>query len=318
MELEVAVVKRIAAVGAGILLALLFLAPVAFAADPSPSPTGRVLMAVNGDISVPAGDQADVVVVVTGTATINGTANTIVVVDGVANLVGARAESIVAVRSAVTIGPGTVVLGDVKTFDSPVKQIGDAQVLGNITDVGADVAAIGTFLVPALFLLWLGFGLATIAAALLLAGLAARQVRSAEVLISREPGTTFVAGLAGLILTPIVAALVMVTIIGAPLGLGLLLVAWPFVAFVGYLVAAIWIGDFLLRRLAARPAADRPYLAAVIGVIAIAILGVVPLLSAIAALFGFGAVILLAWRTFRGQRSVAVVTPSQSPIPMGA
>ena len=169
--------KRVLAIGAALLLTLLFLAPVAFAADPSTLASDRVLVAVNGDITVPDGEHAGTVVVVRGTATINGDVNTIVVVDGVATLTGATADSIFAVRSTVNLGPGTTVLGDVRTVDSPVNQSGDAQVVGKVADVGADLALLGGILVPGLFLLWLGFGVATIAAALTIAALAARQVR---------------------------------------------------------------------------------------------------------------------------------------------
>ena len=139
----------------------------------------------------------------------------------------------------------------------------------------------------------------TIVAALALAALAARQVRNAEALISHEPAETFVFGLAGLIVVPLVAILAMVTIIGVPLGLAILLMVWPAAAFAGYLMAGIWIGEWLLYRGDAaatgaavpglRPRADRPA-----GRRASSRSSV-----PIASLFGFGAVLLLAWRIFR-------------------
>jgi hypothetical protein len=75
----------------------------------------------------------------------------------------------------------------------------------------------------------------------------------------------------------------------------------------GDLVASIWIGEWLLYRGGAeRPA--RPYLAAVLGVIVLWVISLVPFAGAIASLFGFGAVLLLAWRTFRG-------TSTSQPVP---
>src|SRR4029077_5563567 len=85
-------------------------------------------------------------------------------------------------------------------------------------------------------------------------------------LISREPLVTFLIGLGGLIVIPIVAVLLLVTVIGAPLGIGILLVLWPLAAFVGYLVAGIWIGDWVLQRSVGDPG-TRPYRAAIIGVL---------------------------------------------------
>ena len=118
--------RRIAGLAGGLVLALAVLVPVALAADPSLPHTGRVLVSVGGDITLPAGEHADVVVVVRGTATILGEVNTIVTVDGRAILTGARAETLVAVSSPVTLSSGTVVSGDIFTMDAPVSREGDA------------------------------------------------------------------------------------------------------------------------------------------------------------------------------------------------
>ena len=69
---------------------------------------------------------------------------------------------------------------------------------------------------------------------------------TAEALISHEPGQTFLVGLAGLVIVPLIAILAMITIVGAPLGLAILLVVWPAAAYAGYLVAGIWIGEWLI------------------------------------------------------------------------
>jgi hypothetical protein len=303
-------VKLLLRVAAATLLLLFAFSAATMAASPTLPHTGRVLVSVQGDVTLPAGEHADVVVVVKGTATILGEAGTVVTVDGAANLQGARTETIVAVRSAVTLGAGTVVLGDVRTFDATVQRVGDAQVVGRVGDLGVDLAGIGLILGPAILLLTLGFALAAMAAALLLAAVAARQVRAAEFVISHEPGMTLLVGIAGIVVTPIIAILAIVTIVGAPLGVGLLLFLWPLAAFLGYLVAAIWIGDWVLRRGANQEPRERPYLAAVLGVVILEIMGIVPPLAALASLFGFGAVILVTWRTFRSRSQSAQTAPS--------
>ena len=285
------------AIAAVLILALGVAAPSVAAADEVLPHTGRVLVSVEGDVALPAGEHADVVVVVRGAARISGEVNTIVVIDGSLEMTGARAESVIAVRSPTTLGPGTIVLGDVRTLDATVQQAAGSQVQGSVRDLTPEIAGIGAVLAPAAILLWIGFGLAALVAALALAGLAARQVRTAERLISREPLKTFLVGVATAIVTPILGVLMIVTVVGAPLGFAILLGVLPAVAFVGYLVSAIWVGEWLLRQLTRGAAADRPYVGAVLGVIALAVLGIVPLLGAIASLFGFGAVVLLAWRT---------------------
>ena len=68
-------------------------------------------MSFNGDVDLPAGQHADVVLVVNGTATIDGDVGTLVAINGAAVLTGATAETVVAVESAVTLATGTVRLG---------------------------------------------------------------------------------------------------------------------------------------------------------------------------------------------------------------
>lgn len=313
--------RRIAGLAGGLVLALAVLVPVALAADPSLPHTGRVLVSVGGDITLPAGEHADVVVVVRGTATILGEVNTIVTVDGRAILTGARAETLVAVSSPVTLSSGTVVSGDIFTMDAPVSREGDAFVGGDVRNLAGELVGLGFILGPVIVLWMLGVALAAIAAGLLLAALASRQVRTAETLISREPAMTIAAGLIGILLPLVIAVPAIVTIVGAPLGLGILLFLWPLTAFLGYLVAAIWIGDWLLARMTPGVTRERPYAAAVVGVVVLEVSAVFPPLLMIAVFMGYGAVLLLAWRTFRaghgamGVPSLGQATPA-APTPV--
>lgn len=303
--------RRLFAAAAAVALLLTF-TPAVLAADTF-THTGRVLMAFGGDVTVPAGEHADAVIVVQGTATIAGDVNAIVVIDGTAVLTGARAESVVAVRSPVTLGAGTVVTGDVLTLDSAVARVDDASVGGDVKDMTSSLVGVGFILGPALLLITLGFALVGIAAALALAALAARQVRAAGELIRREPAMTFAAGIVGAVVPPIAAVLAMITVVGIPIGVIFLLCVWPAVAFIGYLVAAIWIGEWILARINPAYAARRPYAAAILGVLVLAVFSVVPLVTAVASLFGFGAVILLGWRTWRGGQDVAAYPSGAAP-----
>lgn len=307
--------RRIVGIASAMLLTLLILVPVALAADPTP-PGDRIMIAVNGDLDVPAGQDVGTVLIVNGTATIAGTVENVVAINGEAILTGASAETVVAIESTVALDAGTVVTGDVRTLNSTVDQAAGATVQGQVRDLAPDMAAIGLVLAPAIMLFAVGFALAAIIAGLALAGVASRQVRGAEQLISREPGPTLVAGLLGLIVPPIVAILAMMTIVGAPLGFGILLGLWPLLAFLGYLIAGIWIGDWILGRVTPTVTRERPYLASVIGIVLLQILTIVPLVTGIASLFGFGAVILAAWRSFRGGSQQAQPMTGPAPAPM--
>ena len=122
-----------------------------------------------------------------------------------------------------------------------------------------------------------------------------------------------------MVLIPLAAFLLIATLIGAALGVGILIALWPLVAFVGYLVAGIWIGDWVLQQRRPAVSRERPYLAAVIGLLILQALSLVPVLgivSALVSLFGFGAVVLLGWRTLRAGGGTQVAVTGATPAPM--
>jgi hypothetical protein len=291
--------RFVLALAAGVLLVAA--AGPALAADEGLPDTGRVIFVAGGDVDIPAGDQADAVIVISGSATVAGTVNALFVFDGTASLAGATVESVTIINGTAELGAGTTILGDVGRLGSSVQRADGVEIGGTIRDLAGDAAAFGIFLGAAAIVLWIGFGLATLLVGLLVAGLAARQVRTATTLIRRETGMTVMAGLLAIVLPPIVAAMLMVTVIGIPAGIGLLVVLWPALAFIGYIVAAIWLGEWLLgRRNPEATPADRPYGAAAIGLLVAFIIGLVPLVSAALSILGLGAVVLAGWRTLRG------------------
>jgi hypothetical protein len=308
--------KRLLIIVATVCLGLLAAAPAVLADEPSLPHTGRVLISTGGDITIPAGEHADAVVVIDGAALISGEVNTIVVIGGSAELTGATTESVVAIGSPVTLGTGTSVLDDVLTLDAAVTQAPGVVVQGAVRDLAPVIASIGFVVGPALLLLYVGFALAAIAAALLLAGLAARQVRAAEALMREETFGVIAAGALGLVVPVLLIVLLAVTIVGAPLAVGIAIGLWPLAAFVGYLVAGIAIGDWIVGRMSPGVDRDRPYLAAVIGVLVLQVIGLLPIVGAIASFIGFGAVLLLAWRVFRGGSSGTVPTVRHVPSPV--
>ncbi len=313
--------RRVAALAGAVAILLAIAAPAVLAADPAIPRTDRVLMAFSGDLEVPAGEVAEAVIVVDGDVTIGGQVRGLVVVSGDAVLRDATVDSILVVGGSVALEGSTVVLGDIRSLESTVGQSETALVEGDIKGLDAELLMLGAAMLPALFLFAIGLAIASVVAALLVAGLAPRQVRAAERLIVHEPGWTFIVGLLAAIVTPVLAVLAIVTIVGAPLGISVLIAVGPAVAFAGYLVAAIFLGERLLYG-GREPSTERPYKAAVVGVIVLQVVGFVPgiggLVTGVASLFGFGAVILLAWRTLRGRGSGETPVTHGAPMPIGA
>jgi hypothetical protein len=289
--------NRILGIVTAMLLVLFLLVPAAAAADPSYE-DGRVVMSVRGDITFPSGESADGLVIVDGSATIAGDVGSVLVVNGTATFVGSHTGQVIAISSTVSMDGGTVIAGDVRSISSSVTQAPGSTVQGTITD-GWDWVRGALWIGPALFIAYLGFLLVAVAAAVGLAGLASRQVRAAETLLSREMGPTILAGFGGLFGIILAGTLAMVTIIGIPLGLALLAGLLPLLLFVGYLVAAIWIGEWIVQRLSPGQRPERPYVAAVLGVFVMAAIGFIPFVGGLISFVGFGAVVLLMWRTFR-------------------
>jgi hypothetical protein len=292
-------VRTLLALVAAVALAL-GVSGLAVAADQDQPHTGRVIVVTGGDVEIRSDEQADAVVVISGDAEIAGTVNTLFVVDGTATVTGATLETVGVINGTVDLGDGTSVTGDVLQLNSTVERADDVEISGTVKDIAGDVAGFAIFMGFAALAIWIGFGIATILVGLLVAGLAARQARSATSLISREPGTTFLVGLLAIVVTPILAVLAIATIIGMPAGFGLLLVIWPAAAFIGYIVAAIWLGEWLLGRRDGAVRPERPYAAATIGLLAAFVLGLIPIVTAVLSILGLGAVVLAAWRTLRG------------------
>ena len=242
-------------------------------------------------------------------------------IEGNATLHGATVETIVIVSGTLALEEGTTVLGNVRSIKSTVTQAEGVEIAGDIKGVDAELIALGAFLGPAALLFALGMFLASLVAGLLLAAIGSRQVRAAEVVIAAEPLKVFGAGLLGVIVIPILAIVAMVTIVGAPLGIGILLGFMPLLAFVGFLVAGTFLGEELLGT-RKEPAVARPYKGAVLGIVLLQVIGLVPIVgglaTAVASILGLGAILLLGWRIVRGTGTAQTATPQATPAPVGA
>jgi hypothetical protein len=300
--------RRLIAVAASVAILLLAFAPAAFAADPV-SWTGRgAIVSVDGTVDIPAGQMVDAVVVVRGSATIEGTVNNLVLFSSTATLTGATAHHLVVVNSTANLGPGTTVDGNIATLHGDVYRDANAVVTGNMTAFDADLGALAFALIPLVIVATIGLLIATVVAGLGLAAFGARQTRTAEDLITRRPGQVLATGLVAMIVLPLFFGALIFSVIGAPIGLAMLFIGLPLLVFVGWLVAAIWVGDWLLGQRGTREPVH-PYKAAVLGVIVLGLLGLFPFVSGIATLFGVGALLVAAWGSIRPDAPAPATNP---------
>ena len=146
-----------------------------------------------------------------------------------------------------------------------------------------------------LFFVFIGWLIAVLVSALLLVAFGTSQARRAAANIGGDTLKTIVAGLIMLILPWIVIGLLFVTVVGIPLAIGLA-VLWGFTAFLGWLVAGLWLGQLILRAAAPRPAPTAPPSWACSSSCSSASSRS---WGAIMSLLGLGAVTLAGWRVLR-------------------
>ena len=123
-----------------------------------------LLVRVQGDVVVDAGESADLVVVVSGDAEVRGRAAAVVVVGGTARLAGARVGQLVVVRGTAELDRGTVVEGDVWLTWARLDQAPGATVEGavhrGVARFGWGWLAVSPLLSVGLGFLVVGVGLA--------------------------------------------------------------------------------------------------------------------------------------------------------------
>lgn len=289
-------------------LALALVPAAAFAQGNSTQ--GDILLRFNGNLEVPAGEEISTAGVFGHDAVIAGTVqDALVVVDGTARISGTVNGDVVVFNGAVDLLDGAHVK-NISLAGSTLNQASGATVTGTISrSAGIEnwrawnaLSVVG----------WLSISLAVVLAALAFAAFGGRQLASASDLFSTQPGQTALAAVLVGIGLPVLAVLIMVTVVGIPFGIGLLVFLLPALAFLGYLVSGTAIGAALVKAPGGKESPSHPYAAAIVGVVILQLVGLVPVLGGLvtilATLAGAGALAVLAWRGWRGPRQPAQVT----------
>jgi len=261
-----------------LLLLLMLLPAAARAAD---GPQDRYI--VTGDVLVARGETVGDLVVLDGNVVVRGAVRgDIVAVNGSVTLRGTVTGDVVTIDNRATLGRRARVGGDVKWVkDRPVVAPG-AVISGKVTRFDA-----GTFGRPGIevaigfwLIVTISFLLGGLLLLLLAPGLFDGVVRSAR----SGRGRAIIAGILVFILLPILAIVLLVTVVGTPLGIGLLLALGPIYA-VAYVASAMVLG----RRVVKSGGRTVAFLA---GLGILRVLALIPfvggLVSLLATIFGLG------------------------------
>lgn len=229
------------------LIALLLALATPALADYDGGPGGDDRIVLSGPVNVPTGQTVADVVAFDGPVAVDGTASgDVVAMNGPIRVAGSVDGDVVALSDTITLGPTAQVDGDLVYADErPVVPAG-ATIGGEITPSDghfpgrfADGDFFDGFGVWAWLGSWLAVSILTLLLGLALMRLAPAAASNALELARDRTGASVAFGLALMVGVPVTAITLMITIIGIPLGVALLLALVPLYA-IGYVTAA-WV-----------------------------------------------------------------------------
>ena len=252
---------------------------------------------ITGGAVVPAGQTAGDVVVLDGTVRIAGHATgDVVSVSGPVRVTGRVDGDLIAVSDRAFLGPTARVGGDLLYGDDQPVIVRGASVGGKVSNEDWADAANGWGWVS-LIGWWLAVSVSTLIVGILLVLLAPAALYAAERAVRDRLGATVAWGVGIAIGVPVLAVLALVTLVGIPFGVALLLAAIP-VLVVAYVTSAWIVGRRVLSN-----RSTSPWAALLAGWGILRLLALIPVVGALvglaATVVGLGALAVALWRAGR-------------------
>jgi hypothetical protein len=271
---------------------LLSLTTPAWAQDGQDSQNSDAFVVLTGPADVPRGEQVGDLVVFHGSSTVDGTVNgSLTAFDAPVAISGTVNGDVVVFRGRVALASGANVTGDVVSQNDPIVASG-ARVGGTTRRVQTDINWAGFGWASALAW-WLAVSISTLLIGLALLWLTGRGATRIEDTGRTRIGPSIGWGLLAFFGLPILAILALVTIVGIPLGLGVL-AALALIYTLGYTATAWIIGRRILGTRTAW------VLAFLLGWGILRVLALIPavggLIWFVAVVFGLGALTVTIWR----------------------
>jgi hypothetical protein len=290
---------------AGVLL--LSVAGPALAQDDGSIPDENDQVVLTGQLLVQGDRTVDTAVIFNGPATIEGTVQEdLFVLNGDTEISGTVNGDVVVINGDVTVRSSAEIGGDLVTRGTPQVEEG-ATIRGSrsnvVTKFDFEMAGFA-----GRFAWWLGYTVSVLILGLLLLAFAPYLDEAVVETIRGRLGSSIGWGVALFFLLPIAAVILLVTVVGIPLGL-FLLFALALIYTIGYTVATHGVGRLVMR-------SSSRYVAFLIGLVILRALALIPVLGGLlwllASVWGLG---LLAV-AIRAGRAPATVTATAPPPPM--
>jgi hypothetical protein len=283
----------------------------ALAQDGTQTPHDQIVL--TGRLVVAADETVDAAVILDGPAVVDGTVReTLVVLNGDAEVSGTVEEDVVVLNGDVVIRSSAEIGGDLVTQSTPTVEEG-ATIRGDrssaMTRFDFDFATGFAGRVA----WWVVYSVSVLILGLLLLAFAPRLFPAVRDAATAGVGSSIGWGAGLFFLLPIGSVLLLVTVVGIPLGVFTLL-ALAFIYTLGYVVATIGLGSRLTNALRSR------YAAFFLGWVVLRLLALIPFVGGwlwfLGSVWGLG---LLAVAIRRGHTEVSSTPPPMPPpVPVGA
>jgi hypothetical protein len=290
-------------------LALGLVAATPAAAQTTQAGEGTSLVVFTGDAFVPMGASVDTVVVFDGAVVVKGqVTGAVVAFNGPVTIDGAVMHDVVVFDGALRLGADARVGGSVYADDRVVDPAARVDgTIGSVSDF-AWVPTSATFAVG--FAIWLAIAISVLLLGLVLLWIAPRAADAAAGAAKTAVGPAIGWGLAITIGLPMLAVVAMATIVGFPLGFGVLL-ALALIFGVGQ-TTGVWAFGRILIRTGSR---GKAFLAGWAVVSTIALIPFVGgIVWAVSAVYGLGSLIVAGYRARRVPAPDAVMPAPPIPV----
>jgi hypothetical protein len=294
--------------GAVLVFGVLLAAPAA-ASGGQDELTDNDQIVMNGRLDVPTGDTVDTAVLFHGTATIAGTVtNSVVVFDGPTDISGHVQQDVFVFSGPVTVRSGAQIDGDLVTSEAATVEPG-ATIGGEQQRISArfDAQAFG---VASRIAWWIGYTVSALLLGVLLLWLAPGLDAAIVRAVRERMGGSIGFGALAFFALPIIAVLLLVTVVALPLGLFAML-AFGLIYTVGYVAGAHAIGRLLVK-----PPTSR-FLAFLAGLGLLRVLALIPVLGGLtwtlASIFGLGVLLVASRRAADEPAPAQALPPAPAP-----
>jgi hypothetical protein len=276
----------------------LAIVPAAGLAAPNDDSDGDFLMRVGGDVVIGPNESVDALLVIDGNVTIDGTVrDTVFVINGDLTVNGTVEDHITVISGSATLNSKSEV-GDVTLIRSDYTRADGSIVTGKV-DTRDNFSVAQGVLAAFSILFWVAMTVAVVASGLIFAAVGGRQLVSSARTMTGDAVNTILGLVFVWIALPIIAGVAIATLVGLPLGLGVLIFLLPTRWFLGLIVAGTRLGMAIVKT-SGREHGEHPYLASFIGLLILQFLILLPVLGAVvvflAGIWGAGALALTALR----------------------